>query len=47
MNAWMLCFWGCLISTSMSWRSFVAIDQCAEKALGNRDYFLNKPCVVG
>ena len=25
----------------------VAIDQYAEKALGNRDYFLNKPYVVG
>jgi hypothetical protein len=25
----------------------VAIDQCAEKALGNRDYFLNKPYRVG
>jgi hypothetical protein len=25
----------------------VAIDQYAEKALGNRDYFLNKPCGVG
>jgi hypothetical protein len=25
----------------------VAIDQYAEKALGNRDYFLNKPYGVG
>jgi hypothetical protein len=25
----------------------VAIDQYAEKALGNRDYFLNKPYRVG
>jgi hypothetical protein len=25
----------------------VAIDQYAEKALGNRDYFLNKPYSVG
>jgi hypothetical protein len=25
----------------------VAIDQCAEKALGNRDYFLNKPHSAG
>jgi hypothetical protein len=25
----------------------VAIDQSAEKALGNRDYFLNKPYGVG
>lgn len=25
----------------------IAIDQYAEKALGNRDYFLNKPCRVG
>jgi hypothetical protein len=25
----------------------VAIDQYAEKALGNRDYFLNKPHGVG
>jgi len=25
----------------------VAIDQYAEKALGNRDYFLNKPDGVG
>ena len=25
----------------------VAIDQNAEKALGNRDYFLNKPYGVG
>jgi hypothetical protein len=25
----------------------VAIDQYAEKALGNRDYFLNKPYDVG
>jgi hypothetical protein len=47
MNGWMLCFSGCLISTSLSWRLFVAIDQYAEKALGNRDYFLNKPYGVG
>jgi hypothetical protein len=25
----------------------VAVDQYAEKALGNRDYFLNKPYGVG
>ncbi len=25
----------------------VAIDQYAEKALGNRDYFLNKPYSIG
>ena len=25
----------------------IAIDQYAESALGNRDYFLNKPCGVG
>ena len=25
----------------------VAIDQYAEKALGNRDYFLNRPYGVG
>jgi hypothetical protein len=25
----------------------VAIDQYAEKALGNRDYFLNKPYGIG
>lgn len=25
----------------------IAIDQYAEKALGNRDYFLNKPYGVG
>lgn len=25
----------------------VAIDQYAEKALGNRDYFLNKPHSIG
>jgi hypothetical protein len=25
----------------------IAIDQYAEKALGNRDYFLNKPSGVG
>jgi hypothetical protein len=25
----------------------VAIDQYAEKALGNREYFLNKPHVIG
>ncbi|MEH2537069.1 MULTISPECIES: hypothetical protein [unclassified Bradyrhizobium] len=25
----------------------VAIDQYAEKALGNRDYFLNKPDSIG
>jgi hypothetical protein len=25
----------------------VAIDQYAENALGNRNYFLNKPCGVG
>jgi hypothetical protein len=25
----------------------VAIDQYAEKSLGNRDYFLNKPYGVG
>jgi hypothetical protein len=25
----------------------VAIDQYAEKALGNRDYFLNKPYCIG
>jgi hypothetical protein len=25
----------------------VAIDPCAENALGNRDYFLNKPCGAG
>jgi len=25
----------------------VAIDQYAEKALGGRDYFLNKPCGAG
>jgi hypothetical protein len=25
----------------------VAIDQYAEKALGNRDYFLNKPYSAG
>ena len=25
----------------------VAVDQYAEKALGNRDYFLNKPYSVG
>jgi hypothetical protein len=25
----------------------IAIDQYAEKALGNRDYFLNKPFGVG
>ena len=34
-----------------TWRAFqaitVAIDQYAEKALGNRDYFLNKPYGVG
>ena len=25
----------------------VAIDQCAEAALGNRDFFLNKPFGIG
>ena len=25
----------------------VAIDQCAEKALGNREYFLNRPFSAG
>ena len=34
-----------------TWRAFqaitVAIDQYAEKGLGNRDYFLNKPYGVG
>jgi hypothetical protein len=28
-------------------KATVAIDQYAEKALGNRDYFLNKPYGVG
>jgi hypothetical protein len=28
-------------------QAIVAIDQYAEKALGNRDYFLNKPYGVG
>ncbi|WP_308163851.1 hypothetical protein [Bradyrhizobium sp. SRL28] len=34
------------IASSTSRRS-LAIDQYAEKALGNRDYFLNKPYGVG
>jgi hypothetical protein len=25
----------------------VAIDQYAKKALGNRDFFLNRPCSIG
>jgi len=36
---------GYCISTSRQFT--VAIDQHAEKALGNRDYFLNKPYGVG
>ena len=31
MNGWMLCFSGCLISTRMSWRSFVAIERPARR----------------
>ncbi|WP_308163768.1 hypothetical protein [Bradyrhizobium sp. SRL28] len=34
-------------ATSTSKAITVAIDQYAEKALGNRDYFLNKPYGVG
>lgn len=35
---------GAAISTS---KVIVAIDRYAETALGNREYFLNRPCSIG